>query len=723
MTVSFHTSYLLIALCVVCASIFTVYIYRHTVPRISRALRYVLIALRAAALSLILIVLFEPLLSLHSSEEQKPTLALLVDNSLSMSLSDKNGSRETYIKTALQSDGYTDLVRATDLHPYSFAGTVNMLLPDSFNANGGITNISMAIQQAQEQSPTRLHGIILISDGNYNTGQNPLYDAEKSPVPIFTVGVGDTVQQTDVLVSSIITNSVGYVGTSIPVDAVVQTTGLQPRRLPVSLMEDGKRIAQQNVSVGSLSGDVAEARVSFSYVPTSAGIKKLTVSVPSTEEEVTANNNSKSTAVKVLKSKINVVVVAGPPSADVSAVMQSLHNDPNVSAMLYTQQPDGELHAFDQSPPLSQSLSKADCLVLVGFPTAATPHPLLQQLLSSVRSKSISLFFISGRTIDLSKLSTLEPVLPFSITGKSTEEQSVLPVVLPRFKFNALLQPKTDPVNPFSWEKLPPLYTFLSTFQAKAQSQTLVTVKIHGIDISSPLVVSFHSAGMKAIGFLGYGLYRWKLLASSLGDTRDFFSEWFPSLIRWLSTKDNDPFFRIEPAQDFFTQGEPVDFTGQLYTENYEPVDNADLRIAVKNSRGERIADVPLQSLGNGRYEGATPGLPEGEYRYTGISLRQGDTVSTAQGRFSVGGQSIEFEETRMNKTLLQQIAKKSGGTYADIATFTSMVQSILHRSDMQPQKHIHTSEIELWNIPSFLGIIVLLLAVEWFLRKRNGML
>ena len=76
-----------------------------------------------------------------------------------------------------------------------------------------------------------------------------------------------------------------------------------------------------------------------------------------------------------------------------------------------------------------------------------------------------------------------------------------------------------------------------------------------------------------------------------------------------------------------------------------------------------------------------------------------------------------------MNKPLLKQLASVSGGEYADASAFGVLVKKILVRKEMQLLERPLTSEFELWNLPSFLTVIVLLFGAEWIVRKQSGML
>jgi len=243
------------------------------------------------------------------------------------------------------------------------------------------------------------------------------------------------------------------------------------------------------------------------------------------------------------------------------------------------------------------------------------------------------------------------------------------------------------------------------------------------VTLQNPLFVSRTVAGTKSLAILGYGIHRWKLLAGARNETQGVFDIWFSSMVRWLATKERDSQLKIELAQEFPSQGEPVGFTGEVYNENYQPIDNADVRISIRSMANDQAAALSMRSIGSGRYEGVSAGLPEGEYSYRAASLIGGDTIGTATGRFTVGEQSIEFAEIRMNNILLQQIAEKSGGVYVDASRFDSLVTFLLSRPDFRPTERIDTKEFELWNLPLFLSIIIALFATEWFLRKRWGML
>lgn len=716
MNLSFQTSLFFVSTFVVISFAISYYLYRFTVPQVSNPKRFLLITLRGTALTFIFLAVCEPIFHLSSTEEKKPVIAVLVDNSLSMSQTDTRGNKKQTLSSIVKSDALKKFSASVDAKIFSFSHSAAPLVPDSLAINGGTTNISSALQSSFKNIDD-LQAIVLISDGNYNAGSNPLYDAEKSRIPIFTVGVGDTNEQKDISVSKLVANSIGYVDVNIPIDATIRASGIPSQSVSVTLSEDNKKITEQSIAISSSTG-TAEIPLRFSYTPKTDGVKKLSVSVSSVNGELTTKNNIRSVLVKILKNKMNVVVVAGSLSADVSTVMQTLDHDKKIDASLFYQLANGEFKSRKENTGFQSSLTGSDCIVLIGFPSMQSSASSIQMLSQAITSGSLPVLFIANRMLDLNKVRTMEKIFPFIVSSDRIDEQFVSAHILEKHKYHQLLQNESA-----LWEKLPPVYYSLQTFSVKPEAQSLVVVKIQNVALNNPFFAIRSINGAKSAAILGYGIYRWKLLASSTDETRDFFELWFTSLIRWLATSEQDKFVRVEPSKVFYSQGEQIDFTGEVYNESYEPIDNADLRLSLRSEKANERFETTLSSLGGGRYEGTVENLPEGEFSYNADALKNGDTLGTSTGRISVGEQSVEYADTKMNKPLMKQLADISGGRYADADTFDSLLDHILSRQDMRSQERVRTSEFELWNLPSFLTIIVMLFGIEWLLRKRNGML
>ncbi len=713
MNLTLQTPFPLLLLLIIAAIVAAYVTYRYTVPPVSATLRWILTGLRAVSLSLILLAVSEPLLQLISTSTHSPVITLLVDHSLSMAAGDSTGEKERRLRSLVEQRLIPSFSASADLRSFRFSSGVTPLNIETFSADGAATNISGAIRSALS-ADENVKAVLLVTDGNYTMGSNPLYDAEKSRVPIFTIGVGDTADRTDIAVARLTTNAIGYAETAVPVEGTIRSSNLRAGTVVVSLSEDGKKIDEQIVELPP-GGGVAETPFRFSYTPRSDGIKKITVSVPSVAGDFTEKNNRRSAIIKVLKNKMAVTVIAGAPNADVSAVMQALRADENISAVLFYQTPGGDIRSPGGDRSIREVLPVSDAAIFIGYPARSSSAELTGMIVQEIERRSIPVFFIAARTMDLAAMRSLEHLFPFMVQSERMDEQPVRATV-----------PKNHPLLEAGngmWEKLPPLFHSLATLGVKPEAQTLLTVTMQNVPLPNPLFVIRNIGTVKSAAFLGYGLHRWKVLAGGDGATREFFDRWFTSLIRWLAVREQDKFFRLEPSRQFYSRGEAVEFSGQVYDERFQPVDDADVRISLRSLQREERIELPLLPSGSGMYEGSTALPSEGDYRFDAAALRNGDTVGTASGRISIGEQSAEFAETKMNRALLGQIALLSGGEYRDASATEGLAETILSRPEMKSESVRRTQNWELWNLPSFLALVVLLLGAEWIVRKRNGML
>jgi hypothetical protein len=177
----------------------------------------------------------------------------------------------------------------------------------------------------------------------------------------------------------------------------------------------------------------------------------------------------------------------------------------------------------------------------------------------------------------------------------------------------------------------------------------------------------------------------------------------------------------VQSSKHIYTTQNAIEFTAQVYNDNYQPLDDANIELRVQN--GSETSSIVLNALGSGQYQGEFESLREGDYKFIATVMANGVTIGSDQGTFSVGGQNAEFLETRMNKPLLQQIAAQTGGQYYDNNNFGSLKHDITMMPNFKPRDVSKSAEIEIWNSRWMLALVIFIFALEWFLRKRNGML
>lgn len=692
--------------------------YRVTLPPLPPRRRWLLTALRALALGALLLLLFEPILRIVDREQQPAVLAILADNSQSMTINDHAGDRAAQTRSWLRSARSEISPPAAQSNMYPFDSRLRgarSAEDDSLDFSGEVTDLSRAISELKEEAfEGNVKAAVLISDGNYTVGKNPVYDAEALGIPIYVVGVGDTTEQKDILVDKVMTNQLAYAETRVPFEISIKSSGYTNEKVEVTLEEGGTALDR---GIVQLKEGTAVYPIRLFAEPKEEGMRKYTVRVSSLEGELTGRNNLQSVFVKVLKSRLRIVMFAGGPSPDVASVRSILWEDRHFDVQAFVQR---SANDFYEGTPGRASLDSADCFVLIGFPGQATNPQMVQSIVDIVRTKRIPVLFIASRSLDFSKLQGLATFLPFSWSEVRRQEAAVFPTV-PESKKSHPLVTLGGSMTAESWQELPPVYKTQTAFRVKPEAEALAFATLQGIALNDPLVSIRNINRYKSFAITAGAVWQWRLLAQGNSRTSNFFRELLGNAVRWLTTTQDDRNVRVAPTQESFTTAEPVTFTGQVYDDQLQPVDDAKVNIEIR--RGERTVETVLHSVGNGLYEGSAESFGEGDYTFTARATGDGISYGDDKGRFSVGQMNVEFLETKRNSEVLRQVASRSGGKYYDIADAGGIKEDIASAVSFESKELVHASEIELWNWQYLLGLIIILLAAEWFIRKRNGMM
>lgn len=675
--------------------------------------------LRFAALFLILLLLFEPIWRQFDQDSRPPVLAVLVDDSQSLSLASETEGHKLDLAEATRQALRSAPLDALGGDAYIFAFNANtQRLPggpraaDSLRFEGPRTNISQALEHVHETlQDANLRGVLLISDGQYNTGRNPLYQAERFPVPINTVVVGDTTRRRDVQIRRITTNEIAYVDAELPIQVGIRAEGYEGEQVIVALTQDGQVQGSETIRLPS---GTAEVPVDLKFTPTQEGYQQLGVSVTRLEGEVTYRNNYEAVTVRVLENRRRVLVLGAAPSPDLAAVRQLLQLDPNT-----------EIEAFVQKGPRTfyeglfpTNLDAYDVMVLVGFPGRGA-NPQAIERVAAAATAGTPLLFLLTRQTDLNLYNQyLADVVPVQPSRRRPGFAEASFSATPRGSQHPILS-QEDYADVLG--RLPPLLYNESRWQASPDARILATIDVRGIALDDPLLVIRQRSKNRSAALLGAGTWRWKNLPEDLDRLTSFWPGLFSNIMQWLSTPDDDRRVRVVPVEQSFGGGETVSFSGQVYDESLNPIDNASLTIEVTAPDNTQYP-YTMEPVGSGRYVLDVGTLPEGTYRYSAEATRDDMPIGTDQGTFTVGALTLEFKETRANVALMRQIAQRSGGTFFAAGELDRLPQVLQASGTFSPLVFEETRETELWHIAWFLAAIITLLTLEWFFRKRSGM-
>lgn len=707
-----------IVLLIVAAAVLSYLFYRFTLPAVRSLIRWLLSLLRGLTLALLLVLLCAPLLRLVHTTRHPPVVAVLADRSASMSITDTEGSRAAAMMELLGNEVPASIPGGADVRYWTigtgFSGP-HEALPDSIACIDELTDLAGAIRGlARVREASNVQAAVLLTDGVYTVGDNPYHTAELPGIPLFAIGIGDTAEQIDILISRLAANDLVFAETSVPVDVTVKSNGFAGERVDVTLAEGSRVLSRTQVS---LPPGTSETPVQLAYTPDTEGSHRYTVGVSPRKGELTSANNLRSFTVRVLKSRRTILIIAGGPSPDLTVIRQTLAEDPNLSVTVRTQKAGG---GFYEGLIARSLFDTVDCLVSIGMPTSGTSAEVLSIISDAVAVRRAPLLFIDGKTVDRSRVAVMAPSLPVSAEAPARGEQEVDFVPAAAQLSHPLLAP--DPAGESApWGRLPPLFASQTAYRLREGSVLLGSPRFHNVVLPHPLMASRNLAGTRAFAILGYGLWRWRLMAQASGETAQFFPTFLAAAVSWLTSRDDAKNVRVAPEKEVFARGERIGFSGQVYVAGARPVDNAGLRVTVTGA--DQTIETELRPIGSGRYEGEIDGLGQGEYVFRAAAVSGGTSLGTDAGTFTVGGLNVEFQETRMNAALLQQIAYRTGGRFFTPSTVRGLRGALDSLRTLVPREDRRAQAIELPHWHYLLAVIILLLAAEWIIRKRSGML
>lgn len=671
-------------LCFVAGFVFSAMLYfrdKQNAER-SKQLLYGLAALRFIAISIIALLLLDVFVKRLINETEKPVVIIAQDNSSSLIAGkDSTAVKTVYIKALFS---FINSVKEKyEVKTYQFDSESKP--SESFDFKGKETDISKLFSDIENNySNKNIGAIVLSSDGIYNKGTNPLYSIENINAPVYTIAMGDTVPLKDAWIQTINHNQVAYLGNSFPAEVVVNAIDLNSKNITVTISHGGKILKTENVNINSNNFSKA---YNFILDADKSGIQKYTVAISTLDEDKNKQNNTQSFVIDVIDNREKILILANAPHPDVAAIEQSIS-----AAQSY----EVEVALINQfTKPL-----KPYSLVIIHQALA-----LPQRITNELRANHQSVFFIgSNFTNYITGLNLSLPV--------QTRTNDVEAVYQKEFSLFTLSSDLQNYFKSFPAVKCPFKNTLVSN-----GTNALLTQRIGVVDTEDPLMVFMDNNGIKACGFFGDGLWRWKLRDFADHGNHNLFNELLNKTVQYLSVKADKSFFRVY-TKKIVNENEPIDFTAEVYNQSYELVTDPDVTLILKDEKGKSFnytfsKKQTMYSLSAGLFAA-------GEYTYE-AKVKYGDKLYTKSGILIIKEIVSERINTVANHQLLYQMAKQSGGKLVYPNQLDQLQKDILANDAIKSITYSHKQLTDLINLKWIFFIVLVLLSIEWFLRKYNG--
>src|SRR5438445_3498849 len=362
---AFSRSVLLISGGVAAAAVVALLAYRGVAAADRLRDRLVLVALRLAALAVLLVCWVRPTLILKAAVPQQNFLAVLVDNSRSMAIADRDGqARSAFVQQQLNGPNaklLTALSQRFVVRLFSFASSSDRIQSTAdLKFDGTATRLSQALDRARDElAGLPLAGLVMVSDGADTSDaaiDETLASLKARSIPVFTVGVGQERFAHDIQVTRVETPRQVLKGTALVVDVVLSQTGYGGQTVPLSVEDDGRIVSTQDVTLPS-DGEAATVKVRFTAGE--AGARAFRFKVPVQTGEQVTQNNQRDALIQVNDRAEKVLYYEGKPRFELKFLRRAVEADKNLQVVTLDRTAENKYYR--------QAVTSADELI-GGFP-------------------------------------------------------------------------------------------------------------------------------------------------------------------------------------------------------------------------------------------------------------------------------------------------------------------------------------------------------------------
>jgi hypothetical protein len=265
--------------------------------------------------------------------------------------------------------------------------------------------------------------------------------------------------------------------------------------------------------------------------------------------------------------------------------------------------------------------------------------------------------------------------------------------------------------------QFPPLESAFGSFKLKENGYTLLNQKIGAVATENPLLVFFQKDNQKSAVLCGEGIWRWKMIEFAKTNNNVAFNELINKTVQFLAVKADKSKFRII-SKNSFNENEEIFFNAELYNDSYELFNEPEITIELKNEDGKKYNFVFNKTAKN--YFLNAGMLPVGSYEYV-ATVKLGDKTFTEKGQFQANALLLEANSTVANHQLLQNLSEKLNGKMLYPTQLNQLAVMINKDNNIASIIYEETDLKELINLRWIFFILLGILSLEWFLRKRNG--
>jgi uncharacterized membrane protein len=687
--------------------------------------------LQSLLVCLLLFLLWQPALSIATLRPQQNIVAVVIDDSRSMSTQEDGHSRKEQVLSTLNSGLLNSLKGRFQVRLYRLGDHLERIeKTEQLNASAPATHIGEGLKEVLADSATLPIGaVVLMSDGADNSGGidlETISEIKRQRIPIHTVGFGRERMAHDIELTDVQLPARSLAKSRLQAQVTFHQWGLKGQKVRLAVRDSGKVLTSRDIV---LQGDGAAQTETVLFNAGEAGVKNLQFSLDALPEEENKNNNTLTRVLYVDNAKPRILYMEGEPRWDFKFIRRAVEDDKNIDMYsvvrttqnkLYVQvptdAPPGELK--DGFPTKVDNLFTYQGIILgaveANFFTAAQ-QDLIQQF---VDRRGGGLLFLGGRTA-LADGGYQKP--PFS---------DLLPVHLPDSKNTFHRDPATAELTPAGrdslitriednpeanverWKKLPYLMNFQEAGQPKLGALVLAEMTVSGHKL--PLLITQKYGRGRTAVFATGGDWRWQMLQPVEDMSHELF---WRQLLRWL-VSDAPTRVVTSIARPVLYDDGRVHLRAEVRDTTYLATSDAQVQARIVGpDGGAQSVELHPDSLEQGVYSADWDAGHAGSYVAEITATRGQQELGRDVITFRREDGAAENFHLEQNRDLLEKLSSQTGGKYYRPNDVSRLGEDISYSDAGITVRETK----DLWDMPIVFFLTLLLCCSEWVLRRRWG--
>lgn len=635
--------------------------------------------LRFLTLLAVFVLLINPVITRKTYQDIKTPLPVIVDNSQSIQeLKQEELARTLSEKIASNSA----LKEKYDVQLYSFDGDFNS--GKELDFKGKQTHIDLVAQNVKQLYRNQNYPIVLLTDGNQTIGNDYVYGFQQNTT-VFPLVLGDTTTFLDLKISQLNVNKYAFLKNKFPVEVFLQYNGTKNVSATFSIQQGNGTVYKQNVNFGpNKKAQVVSVLLNADKV----GVQTFKAVITSAENEKNKYNNTKNFAVEVIDQRSEIALVSTLNHPDLGALKRAIESNQQRKVSLV-------------NPNEINTLNDYNVLILY------QPDANFKKVLELNKNLQLNTWTITGLQTDFNLLNQYQSAIQFKV-GNQKEDFSA--DFNPQFNAFAL--------DNIGFEQMPPLQNPFGTITVTGNANVLLQSRIRNLASGNPLLVFTENGARRNAYLFGENIWKWRVESHLKTKSFEQFDIFIDKTIQFLASNALKKALVVQ-HESFYNSGETIEIPAQYFNKNYEFDENARLTIQLKNKKTNAVKSYDFLK-GNGEYKVNLDGLEAGAYRFV---VKENQSKTSYSGSFEVLDFEIEKQFVNPDLPRLTQLAENTNGKVYYPNQVEALIKSLSENPNYIPVQKAVITQSPLIDWKGLLIILVVSLALEWFIRKYNGLL